>query len=221
MELCAGAFLYGLSTWLPSILEKKGIGLLGSLTYTAVITATGVLGAVLAGFVAKRVGRRPTIAFPLLLSGALCLWWGTASTTVPVVVLGCAATFFGSGIAGSTLFVYASELYPTFNRATGLGWAAAWQKAGGLVIPTVIGWVLALHSPSYVFFVLFAVVSVLAGASALLATVETRGRTIEQIAGLMAPAGVPADGPARSTGIPSPRPPVTELTTPHDHETGR
>ncbi|GAA3727988.1 hypothetical protein [Streptomyces tremellae] len=38
MELCAGAFLYGLSTWLPSVLEQKGIGLLGSLTYTAVIT---------------------------------------------------------------------------------------------------------------------------------------------------------------------------------------
>ncbi|MCF3960858.1 MFS transporter [Streptomyces fuscigenes] len=222
MELCAGAFLYGLSTWLPSILEKKGIGLLGSLTYTAVITAAGVLGALLAGFVARRVGRRPTIAYPLLLSGALCLWWGAASTTPSVIVLGCAATFFGSGIAGSTLFVYAGELYPTFNRATGLGWAAAWQKVGGLVVPTVIGWVLALHSPGYVFFVLFAVVSLLAGGCGLLGVLETRGRTIEQIAALMTPsrAAVP-EAPRRTDGIPSPRPPVTGLTSPQDQETGR
>ncbi|MEU3979138.1 MFS transporter [Streptomyces sp. NPDC026672] len=185
MEVCAGAFLYGLSTYLPSVLKEKGIGLLGSLTYTAIITASGVAGALLAGQTAKRVGRRFTIGVSFVLSGAFCLWWGAADSTAPVVVLGCVATFFGSGFAGSTLFVYASELYPTVNRATGLGWAAAWQKVGGLVIPSVITWVLALRSGSYVFFVLFAVISLLAGVSGLLATLETRGRTIEQIAQLM------------------------------------
>ncbi|MEW2549782.1 MFS transporter [Streptomyces sp. NPDC047002] len=221
MELCAGAFLYGLSTWLPSVLEKKGIGLLGSLTYTAVITAAGVLGALIAGYTVKRVGRRITIGVSFLLSGAFCLWWGSAGTTVSVVVLGCFATFFGSGFAGSTLFVYASELYPTFNRATGLGWAAAWQKVGGLVIPTVIGWVLALHSSSYLFFVLFAVISALAGASGLLATFETNKKTIEQITDLMTAGTRRAqDGPAETA--PAPRVAhATELTAPYDRETGR
>lgn len=189
MELCAGAFLYGLSTWLPSILEKRGNSLLGSLTYTAIITATGVAGALLAGQIAGRIGRRITIGVSFLVSGAFCLVWGAADATGAVVVLGCCATFFGSGLAGSTLFVYASELYPTVNRATGLGWAAAWQKAGGLVIPTVIGWILAAHAPGYVFFVLFAGVSVLAGISALLATFETRGKTVEQITAHIAARG--------------------------------
>ncbi|GHJ34413.1 MFS transporter [Streptomyces sp. TS71-3] len=181
MELCAGAFLYGLSTWLPSILEKRGNSLLGSLTYTAIITATGVVGALLAGHLASRIGRRLTIGLSFVLSGVFCLLWGAVDSTGAVVLLGCCATFFGSGLAGSTLFVYASELYPTVNRATGLGWAAAWQKAGGLIIPTVIGWILAAHAPGYTFFVLFAGVSVLAGISGLLVTFETRGRTVEQI----------------------------------------
>jgi putative MFS transporter len=219
MELCAGAFLYGLSTYLPSILEKKGIGLLGSLTYTAIITATGVIGAILAGHTATRVGRRFTIGASFIVSGAFCLWWGAADSTAPVIVLGCAATFFGSGFAGSTLFVYASELYPTVNRATGLGWAAAWQKVGGLVIPTVITWVLALHSGSYVFFVLFAVVSLLAGLSGLLAIFETRGKTIEQIAGLMN-AG-PRQAPLRRTAAAPTSTPATEFTATYDQETGR
>ncbi|MFI6344355.1 MFS transporter [Streptomyces sp. NPDC050560] len=224
MELCAGAFLYGLSTWLPSVLEKKGIGLLGSLTYTAIITAAGVLGALLAGLTAKRAGRRPTIALGLLLSGGFCLWWGAADGTTTVVVLGCVATFFGSGIAGSTLFVYASELYPTVRRATGLGWAAAWQKVGGLVIPTVIGWVLALHSSSYLFFVLFAVVSALAGTAGLLAVFETRGRTIEQIADAMAPPSPSAPAPGRPPRTArAPEPPVLapKFTAPYDQESGR
>lgn len=181
MEICAGAFLYGLSTWLPSILEKKGVSVVGSFTYTAIITASGVVGAIIAGHIVNRVGRRTTIGFSFLLSGVFCLGWGSVSSTAAVLVLGSLATFFGSGFAGSTLFVYASELYPTINRATGLGWAAAFQKVGGLIIPTVIGWVIAVHSSSFLFFVLFAVISVLAGISGLVATFETRGRTIEQI----------------------------------------
>lgn len=181
MMVCAGAFLYGLSTWLPSVLAKRGLSLIGSLTYTAIITGAGVLGAVLAGYIVNRLGRRLTFGISFLLSGALCLWWGSVSSTVAVVILGCCATFFGSGIAGSTLFVYAGELYPTPFRATGLGWAAAWQKVGGLVIPTVIGWIIALHSSGYSFFVLFAVVSGLAGVSGLVGTFETKGRSIEQI----------------------------------------
>jgi putative MFS transporter len=181
MEICAGAFLYGMSTWLPSILEKKGVSVVGSFTYTAIITASGVVGAIIAGHIVNRVGRRTTIGFSFLLSAVLCLGWGSVSSTTAVLVLGSLATFFGSGFAGSTLFVYASELYPTINRATGLGWAAAFQKVGGLIIPTVIGWVIAVHSSNFLFFVLFAVISALAGISGLVATFETRGRTIEQI----------------------------------------
>lgn len=181
MELCGGAFLYGLSSWLPTVLEKRGASLLHSFTYTAVITAVGVVGSILAGQLINRVGRRSVLITGFLLSGLFCLWWGAVSSAPAVVVLGSAATFFGSGLAGSTMFAYASELYPTFNRATGLGWAAAWQKAGGLIVPTVIGFLLAMRASSYLFFVLFGVLSALSGIAALVATFETRGRTVEQI----------------------------------------
>ena len=181
MELCAGAFLYGLSTWLPSVLEKRGISLLGSFAYTGIITAVGVIGSVLAGQLVNRAGRRWILGAGFVVSGLLCLWWGAAGGTAGVLVLGSLATFSGSGLAGSTLFAYVGELYPTANRATGLGWAAAWQKAGGLIIPTVIGFVLAAHASSYLFFVLFAVISVIAGIAAFAATFETKGKTVEQI----------------------------------------
>lgn len=181
MEVCAGAYLYGLSTWLPTVLESRGIGLLSSFAYTGIITAAGVTGAIVAGQVVNRVGRRWALAPAFLLSGLLCLLWGAVDSTAAVVSTGAIATFFGSGIAGSTLFVYASELYPTSSRATGLGWAAAWQKVGGLLMPVTVGVVLSWHAPSYVFFVLFAVISAIAAVSGLIATFETRGKTVEQI----------------------------------------
>lgn len=181
MEVCAGAFLYGLSSWLPSVLEKQGVGLLKSFGYTAIITTAGVVGAILAGQLINRIGRRVVLGAGFVLSGLLCLVWGTTTAAGAVILLGSLATFFGSGLAGSTLFAYASELYPTASRATGLGWAAAWQKVGGLVMPALVGFVLAMHTTQFVFFLLFGVISVLAGLAALVATFETRGRTVEQI----------------------------------------
>ncbi|MFB9839040.1 MFS transporter [Actinoallomurus acaciae] len=200
MELCAGAFLYGMSSWLPSILERRGVGLLRSFSYTAIITFAAVVGAIVAGQLVNRVGRRSVMSSSFLLGGVVCLIWGTTSATAAVVALGSVAQFFGSGVAGATLFAYASELYPTESRATGLGWAAAWQKAGGLVMPTAVGYVLAMHASSYVFFVLFGAISLLAGVSALAATFETRDKTVEQITRELArrvgrePATAPAVG---------------------------
>jgi putative MFS transporter len=195
IELCGGAFLYGLSTWLPSVLAKRGVGLLHSFTYTAIITAVGVVGSILAGQLVNRVGRRPVLITAHLLCGGFCLWWGLASSATSVVILGSLATFCGVGLAGSTVFAYAGELYPTYNRATGLGWVAAWQKAGGLVIPIIIGYLLATHGSNYWFFVLFCVLAVIAGISATVATFETRGKTVEQITDELAghdPRAVPA-----------------------------
>ncbi|HEX6453064.1 MAG TPA: MFS transporter [Trebonia sp.] len=185
MALCAGAFLYGLGSWLPTVLEKEGTSLLHSFTYTAIISAVGVAGSIVASQAINRLGRRRVLAPAFAISGVFCLLWGTVSGTVAIVVLGSLATFFGSGIAGSTLFAYSAELYPTTIRATGLGWNAAWQKAGGLIIPTIIGYILAMHTSKYAFFVLFAVISFAAGIAGLV-TVETRGKTVEQITALLA-----------------------------------
>jgi putative MFS transporter len=181
MEVCAGAFLYGLSTWLPTVLRQRGIGLLSGFAYTGIITGAGVAGALVAGQMVNKIGRRRALAPAFLLSGVLCLVWGTTSGTTSVVLTGALATFFGSGVAGSTLYVYVGELYPTSNRATGLGWAAAWQKVGGLIMPVTVGVVLSWHAPSYVFFVVFAVISGIAGVAGLVATFETKGKSVEQI----------------------------------------
>ncbi|MEV6904687.1 MFS transporter [Amycolatopsis sp. NPDC051372] len=199
MEVCAGAFLYGLSSWLPSVLEGQGVDLLKSFGYTAIITAAGVVGAILAGQLINRIGRRVVLGGAFVLSGLFCLAWGTTSATGAVIVLGSLATFFGSGLAGSTLFAYASELYPTASRATGLGWAAAWQKVGGLIMPVLVGFILAAHASQFLFFLVFGIISILAGIAALVATFETRGRTVEQITSEITGEGAPAAlTPARS-----------------------
>jgi putative MFS transporter len=192
MALCAGAFLYGLGTWLPTVLERQGAGLLRSFTYTAIISAAGVVGSIAASQTMNRLGRRWVLGPSFALGGVFCLVWGAVSGTVAIIVVGSLATFFGSGVAGSTLYAYSTELYPTPLRATGLGWTAAWQKAGGLIIPTIIGYILAAHTSDYVFFALFAGLSLAAGLAGLV-TVETRGKSVEQIAAELAARRQPTD----------------------------
>jgi MFS transporter, putative metabolite:H+ symporter len=181
MEVCAGSFLYGLGTWLPTVFKQRGLGLESSFAYTGIITAAGVLGAVIAGQLVNQIGRRWALGPSLLLGGLLCLLWGSMHGIAAVIIVGALATFFHSGVGGSTLYVYASELYPTSNRATGLGWAAGMQKVGGLIMPVTVGFVLSWHVPSYVFFVLFGVISIIGGIAGMLATFETRGKSVEQI----------------------------------------
>ncbi|WP_082958351.1 MFS transporter [Mycobacterium alsense] len=181
MEVCAGAFLYGLSSWLPAVLKRRGVELLESFGYTAIITTVAVVGSILAGQLINRVGRRTVLSASFLISGLLCVAWGTVSSGLAVVVFGSAAIFFGTGLAGSTLFTYAAELYPTASRASGLGWAAAWQKVGGLIMPALVGYVLAVHTSTFFFFVLFGVISLIAAMTALAATFETRDKSVEEI----------------------------------------
>ncbi|MGH3171114.1 MAG: MFS transporter, partial [Trebonia sp.] len=73
MALCAGAFLYGLGTWLPTVLEHQGTGLLRSFTYTAIISGVGVAGSIVASQTMNKLGRRWVMAPSFLISGVFCL----------------------------------------------------------------------------------------------------------------------------------------------------
>ena len=128
-----------------------------------------------------RIGRRPTLGGAFLLGGVLMLGWGYASTETALVALGCATTFFAFGAAGGPLFAYTSEVYPTRFRATGTGWAAAWQRVGGIVAPMALGYILASGAGNFLFFAALSATLLVGGFAMLLLGYETRGRSLEQI----------------------------------------
>jgi putative MFS transporter len=181
MQFCGGATFIGMLVWLPSIFVKMGFSLVRSFVYTAAITAAGALGNVVGGGLLDRIGRRPTLGGAFILGGILMLAWGYADTDTALLVLGCATTFFAFGAAGGPLFAYTSEVYPTRFRATGTGWAAAWQRIGGIVAPIALGAILANGASNFMFFAVLSVTLLAGGLSMLLLGYETRGRSLEQI----------------------------------------
>jgi putative MFS transporter len=181
MQFCGGAVFIGMLVWLPSIFVKMGFSLVRSFVYTAAITASGALGNVVGGGLLDRIGRRPTLGGAFIVGGVLMLAWGYAATETALLVLGCATTFFAFGAAGGPLFAYTSEVYPTRFRATGTGWAAGWQRVGGIVAPMALGYILANGGGNFLFFAVLSATLLIGGLAMLLLGYETRGRSLEQI----------------------------------------
>jgi putative MFS transporter len=182
MQFCGGAVFAGLAVWLPSILLRMGFPIVRSFLFTAVITGAGALGNLGAGLLLDRIGRRPTLALFFLAGGVLMLVWGWAQSAAGVVIAGACTAFFGAGGAGGPLFTYTSEVYPTRFRGTGTGWAAGWQRIGGIVAPIVLGALLAVPGGGYQVFMTMAASLLVGGVAVLLLGFETRGKSLEQIA---------------------------------------
>jgi putative MFS transporter len=180
MLFICGFVFYGLGAWLPSIFLKMGFGFVKSLSYSAVITGSGAVGAVMGGTLVDRIGYRRTLISFFLISGASLLLWGMSPNATIMVLLGMITSCLGFG-AGGVIFAYTSSLYPTAVRATGTGWAAFWQRCGGIVAPYVLGVIIQTDMPVYMFFVTLGVPTLLGALIAFWMTRELSNKSLEQI----------------------------------------
>lgn len=180
MLMICGFVFYGLGAWLPSIFLKMGFGFAKSLSYSALISGAGAVGAVMAGTFIDKVGYRKTLISLFLLSGFSLLLWGMSPNATVMLVLGAITSLTGFGAAG-VIFAYTSSVYPTALRATGTGWAAFWQRVGGIVAPFVLGIIVQTDIAPYWFFVTLGVPTVLGGVIAFFTTHELQNKSLEQI----------------------------------------
>ena len=181
MQFCAGVVFVGLAVWLPSVFVRMGFPVVRSFLFTAAITGAGALGNIGAGLLLDRVGRRPTLGAFALTGGVMMLAWGLAQSGPAILVLGAFTAFFGAGSGGGPLFTYISEIYPTRFRGAGTGWAAGWQRIGGILAPVALGSLLAAHAGAYLFFVALAAALLVSGTTVLVLGAETRGKSLEAI----------------------------------------
>jgi putative MFS transporter len=181
MQFTGGAVFFGLAIWLPSIFAKMGFPLVRSFVFTGVITGAGALGNLVGGALLERLGRRATVSMLLGVGGLLMLAWGRATTPGAILALGALTALFASGGAGGPLFAYTSEIYPTRFRAVGTGWAASWQRIGGIVAAPALGALVSAGVPGYDFFVALAAVLLIGAIGGYLLGYETRGQSLEEI----------------------------------------
>ena len=156
--------VYGLNSWLPTIMKGAGYALSTSLTMLLLLNLGGVAGLILAGNVADRRGIR----------GSTVLWFVGAtvllallSIRLPTGLLNVAVFLTGVFVFSAQVLVYAfiTHVYPSAIRGTALGLASGIGRAGSIVGPVITGALVAagLGYPwGFYFFCAVALLAVLA-----------------------------------------------------------
>ncbi|TCK20772.1 MFS transporter [Pseudonocardia endophytica] len=159
--------VYGLNTWLPVIMLAAGYELTNALLQLLVLNVGAVLGLLVAGRVADRIGMRR----------AAIVWFTTAALFLALlsIRLPGAAVYVGVLLAG--VFVFSSQVivyayvgrhYPAHARASALGAASGIGRLGAISGPLIAGSLVAAGIAYPWGFYVFAAVA-LAGAVAIVA----------------------------------------------------
>jgi AAHS family benzoate transporter-like MFS transporter len=159
--------VYGLNTWLPQIMREAGYELGAALALLLVLNVGAVLGLLVAGQVADRIGnRRSTI-----------IWFSTAavflallSIRIPGIGVYISVLLTGMFVFSAQVLVYAyvAHVYPAAARGTALGAASGIGRLGAITGPLITG-VLLTAGLAYPWgFYLFAVVAAIGAAAIFL-----------------------------------------------------
>jgi AAHS family benzoate transporter-like MFS transporter len=168
--------VYGLNSWLPTIMREAHYDLGASLAFLLVLNLGAVAGLLVAGTFAERVGPR-TAGIVWFAAGAVFL--ALLSVRLPILGIYLMVFLTGCFVFSAQVLVYAftSANHPPQVRATALGWSAGVGRVGAITGPVIGG---ALLSAGYAFpwgFYVFAVVGAL-GALALAVTRSTPEKSV-------------------------------------------
>jgi len=175
------AFSYwGIFTWLPDLLARRGLSIVKSLEYAIIITLAQVPGYFSAAYLVEKVGRKRTLATYMLVSGlsSFGLWMATSDQAV--LLWGIVLSAFNLGAWGVT-YAYTPELYPTKLRGTGSGWANSVGRIGGILGPYFVGFMLSQFKEPFTSFLAFAVAQLVSSLTVSVLGIETKGKTLEEV----------------------------------------
>ncbi|WP_082467430.1 MFS transporter [Leifsonia sp. Leaf264] len=193
---CALLLVFGITAWLPTIMQAQGFALNSALLLTAVVATGAGVGMVIGGRVADAVGpKRVTVT--AFIAGAVCLALIAQKPDLWVLLI--LLFLCGFGLMGSQAFVNAFIVtrYPADLRANGLSWALAAGRPGAMLGPVLGAAVLGSSLPVQWNFYAFAIVAVLGAVLALFVPVSVR---------LSAPNSQPAAAAATETVAGEPQP---------------
>ena len=169
---------YAISSWVPTFLRtERGLTIIGSSGYLAVLISGSFVGYVLGAWLADRIGRRPLFIVSAIAAIVLVLIYTSVPFSNTVMLwlgfpLGIAASAYFSGMGA--LF---TELFPTRLRGSGQGFAYNFGRGIGALFPTLVGYLSATIPLSTA----IAVFAVLAYGLLLIAALllpETRGKIL-------------------------------------------
>ena len=129
---------WGLQTWLPTLLQQRGLSLPQSYGFIALSALCMIPGYVAASFLTHRFGRKKIIIGFIGASVVAGYGFANAHTLEMLYLSNFALAFFSLGAWG-VWGTWIAELYPTPLRTIGYGWAIFAQRVANVLAPSLIG----------------------------------------------------------------------------------
>jgi AAHS family 4-hydroxybenzoate transporter-like MFS transporter len=136
---CSLLDIFFLSSWLPTVLHDAGLSISASVVETALFQGGGVVSGLTLGLVIDRTGFWKVL-IPVYIGAGLAIGSiGFAGTSLGLIMI--ASFLSGAFVIGgnNSLVGLAAVLYPTYIRATGVGWALGIGRFGSILGPILGG----------------------------------------------------------------------------------
>jgi MFS transporter, putative metabolite:H+ symporter len=180
--ICFFAFFgaaLGLGGWLPNILADRGFTITKSLTFTFGMQISFPLSSLFMMYSLERFGRIKTAVTAFILAVIMSITFFYSRSDTMVLVVGFWMNFFIQ-LAGNSMQIFTSEVFPTNARASGFGLAQSGGRVGAALSFPVIG-VLSTYGLGYVMTGIAMMMAIAAVAVTQIGS-ETRGRSLDEIA---------------------------------------
>ncbi|SNR75181.1 MFS transporter, AAHS family, benzoate transport protein [Haloechinothrix alba] len=167
MSFCGLLLVFGISAWLPTIMQDAGYSVGSALLQAAAMWVGVGVGVIAGGRVADVVGPKSVVVIAFLV-GTISLVLMSLNPTIwilYVLMFVSGFGFIGAQIMGNALIV---TRYPAELRGNGLPWALAVGRLGAIVGPTLGAVVLSSGVPSQWNFYAFAIPALIGASVALL-----------------------------------------------------
>lgn len=129
---------WGLQTWLPTLLQQRGLTLPQSYGFIALSALCMIPGYIAASWLTHRYGRKKIVIG--FISASVIAGYGFAnSQTLEMLYLSNFALAFFSLGAWGVWGTWIAELYPTQLRTIGYAWAILAQRIANILAPSLIG----------------------------------------------------------------------------------
>jgi AAHS family benzoate transporter-like MFS transporter len=164
---CGMVLVYGLNTWLPSIMRSAGYDLGSSLTFLAVFSLASAIGGMVLGRAADAYGKKLILVTFYLLGGVgILLLMFPNNIVINYVFVALAG--IGSISTSLVLTGWVADYYPSYARATATGWALSFARLGAISGPLIGGWIGSMALPFQWNFIVFAAVALVAATAVAL-----------------------------------------------------
>ncbi len=173
--------VYALGNWIPKLMVESGYELKASLAFLFSLNIGGMLGAILGGYLADRMGHKKVLLY-FYCAGALALF--LLSVKVPDTLVYLLIAIAGAASIGSQIVIcsFMAVYYPAPIRSTGIGWGLGMGRIGAIVGPMLIGSVMGLNLPVKYNFIVLGVPCLIALVSVFLIGLEKRQQPAGQLA---------------------------------------